>query len=81
MEISGTVTAQTGFPVTGFINGSIASRLSAMAASPAPRSPPAPATASPTQIATRNSYKGPGVHNTDARLSRQFPLFHEGMTA
>ena len=29
----------------------------------------------PDFIAGRNSFKGPGVHNVDARLSREFPIF------
>jgi hypothetical protein len=31
----------------------------------------------PDFIAARNSFKGPGVHNVDARVSREFPLFGE----
>ena len=33
----------------------------------------------PDQIARRNGFTGPGVHNVDARVSREFPVFHEGM--
>ena len=78
-EISGTVTAQTGFPVTGFINGSIASRLSGDGGISGAQVTSGTGYRVPDQIATRNSYKGPGVHNTDARLSRQFPLSRYGM--
>jgi hypothetical protein len=30
----------------------------------------------PNEVAQRNSFKGPGVHNVDARVSRTFPI-HE----
>ena len=33
----------------------------------------------PDQIARRNAFAGPGVHNLDARVSRQFPFFREGV--
>ena len=78
-EISGTVTAQTGFPVTGFINGTIASRLSGDGGISGAQVTSGTGYRVPDQIATRNSYKGPGVHNTDARISRQFPFFRESM--
>ncbi len=78
-EISGTVTAQTGFPVTGFITGSIASRLAGDGGISGAQVTSGTGYRVPDQIATRNSYKGPGVHNTDARISRQFPLLREGM--
>ena len=29
----------------------------------------------PDFIAARNAFKGPGVHNVDARVSREFPIF------
>ncbi|MBE7182746.1 MAG: carboxypeptidase regulatory-like domain-containing protein, partial [Terriglobus roseus] len=76
-EVSGTVTAQTGFPVTGFINGSISSRLSGDGGISGAQVTSGTGYRVPDQIATRNSYKGPGVHNTDARISRQFPIFHD----
>jgi hypothetical protein len=31
----------------------------------------------PDWIATRNSFKGPGIHNLDARVSREFPVVHD----
>jgi hypothetical protein len=31
----------------------------------------------PDFIARRNAFKGPGVHSTDARISREFPIFKE----
>ena len=78
-EISGTVTAQTGFPVTGFINGSISSPLSGDGGISGAQVTSGTAYRVPDVIATRNSFKGPGVHNTDARISRQFPFLREGM--
>jgi hypothetical protein len=30
----------------------------------------------PDFIARRNAFKGPGVHNLDARVSREFPVTH-----
>ena len=32
----------------------------------------------PDFIAHRNSFEGPGIHNTDARISRSFPIVKEG---
>ncbi len=78
-ELSGTVTAQTGFPVTGFINGSIASPLAGDGGISGAQVTSGTGYRVPDQIATRNSFKGPGVHNTDARIARQFPFFREGM--
>jgi hypothetical protein len=31
----------------------------------------------PNFIAGRNAFRGPGIHNTDARLSRSFPIMHD----
>ncbi|WP_353068394.1 TonB-dependent receptor [Tunturibacter empetritectus] len=78
-QLSGSYTAQTGFPVTGFINGTISSALGggdggvtgAVLTS-------GTGTRVPDQIARRNSFTGPGVHNLDSRISRSFPV-HEGM--
>ena len=78
-ELSGTVTAQTGFPVTGFINGSIASPLAGDGGISGAQVTSGTGYRVPDVIATRNSFKGPDVHNTDARVSRQFPLHLEGM--
>ncbi len=79
-QLSGTFTAQTGFPVTGFVNGTIASALGggdggvtgAVLTS-------GTNTRVPDQIARRNGFKGPGIHNLDSRVSRQFPFLREGM--
>lgn len=78
-EISGTVTAQTGFPVTAFINGSIQSRLVGNGGVTGAQVTSGTGVRVPDQIAGRNAFKGPGIHNTDMRLARQFPLFREGM--
>ncbi len=78
-EVSGTVTAQTGFPVTGFINGSISSKLSGDGGISGAQVTSGTGYRVPDVLAPRNSFKGPGVHNTDARVSRQFPFFREGM--
>jgi hypothetical protein len=78
-QLSGSFTAQTGFPVTGFVNGTISSALGggdggvtgAVLTS-------GTGTRVPDQIARRNAFTGPGVHNFDSRVSRSFPV-HEGM--
>jgi len=78
-QLSGSFTAQTGFPVTGFVNGTISSALGggdggvtgAVLTS-------GTGTRVPDEIARRNGFTGPGVHNLDARVSRSFPV-HEGM--
>ncbi len=78
-ELATTVTAQTGFPVTGFINGSISSPLSGDGGISGAQVTSGTSYRVPDVIAPRNSFKGPGVHNTDMRVSRQFPFFREGM--
>ena len=78
-EISGTVTAQTGFPVTGFINGTITPKLSGDGGISGAQVTSGTGYRVPDQIARRNAFTGPGVHNTDARVSRIFPFFREGM--
>jgi hypothetical protein len=80
-QVSGTFTAGTGFPVTGFVNGTIASAIGggdggvtgAVLTS-------GTGTRVPDQVARRNTFVGPGVHNLDSRISRRFPLPHEGMS-
>ena len=78
-EVSGTVTAQTGFPVTAFINGSIRSALNGDGGVTGAQLTSGTGYRVPDQIARRNGFKGPGLHNTDARVSRQFPVGGEGM--
>jgi Carboxypeptidase regulatory-like domain len=79
--LSGSFSAGTGFLCTGFVNGTIVSALNdgdggvtgAVATS-------GTGTRVPDQIARRSTFVGPGVHNLDSRVSRQFPLPHEGMS-
>jgi hypothetical protein len=78
-QIAGSVTAQTGFPVTGFINGTITPKLSGDGGISGAMVTSGTGYRVPDVIARRNAYKGPGVHNTDVRLSRVFPLKREGM--
>ncbi len=91
-QLSTTVTAQTGLPVTAFFSNTIV-----LTPNTAAKPSLLPTTINsdggitgavvtsgtgtrvPDQIASRNFFKGPGVHNTDARISRQFPIFREGM--
>ena len=80
-QVSGTFTAQTGFPLTAYMNNSPVSAigdggLSGAALSLNNAGTPARV---PDAIARRNSFAGPGVHNLDARVSRQFPFLREGM--
>ncbi len=91
-ELSGTYTAQTGFPVTGFVSGAITSLTggkfgtlndggvtNAVFTSGTSSPPIVGGVRVPDQIARRNSFAGPGVHNLDARVAREFPFFREGM--
>ncbi len=78
-EVSGTVTAQTGFPITGFVNGSIASRLAGDGGISGAQVTSGTGYRVPDILARRNGFTGPGVHNTDMRVSRQFPFVREGM--
>ncbi len=84
--LSGTLTAQTGEPVTATISGSNTFLTSSKTALGNLTSDSGvtnavftsgPGARVPDYIAGRNSFKGPGVHNVDARLSRQFPIVHE----
>ena len=83
-QLSGTLTAQDGEPITATISGSISYLTSGSTAlgnltSDAGISnalfTSGPGGRVPDFIAPRNSFKGPGVHNVDARLSREFPIF------
>ncbi len=88
-EVSGTYTAQTGFPITGFVSGSVSALTGGKYGNGTLALTDGGVTNAlftsgtggrvPDQIAGRNSFKGPGVHNLDARVSRQFPIFREGM--
>jgi hypothetical protein len=78
-QLSGTFTAGTGFPVTGFVNGTITSAINGDGGPTGAMVTSGTGTRVPDGIARRNSFTGPGVHNLDARVSRSFPLPHEGM--
>ncbi len=83
--VSGTFTAQTGFPLTGFFQNSIG-LSSTLAGSKLPSIISGDAgitgamvtsgtgTRVPDQVARRNAFTGPGIHNLDARVSREFPI-------
>ncbi len=82
---SGTFTAQTGFPLTGYFQNTIAlsstlagSRLPSIIASDGGVTGAVVTSGTntrvPDQIARRNGFTGPGIHNFDARVSREFPI-------
>jgi hypothetical protein len=82
--LSGTLTAQTGEPLTATVNGSITYLTSSSTALGNLTSDAGvtnavftsgPGARVPDFIAGRNAFKGPGVHNLDSRLSREFPVF------
>jgi hypothetical protein len=80
--LSGTLTAQTGEPVTASINGGITAltggalgNLTSDSGVTNAAFTSGPSARVPDFIAGRNGFKGPGVHNVDARLSREFPIF------
>jgi hypothetical protein len=89
--LSGTLTAQDGEPITATINGSISyltssstlvhldpnANLTTDSGVTNALFTSGPSGRVPDAIAGRNSFKGPGVHNLDARLSREFPLFKD----
>lgn len=83
--LGGTYTAQSGEPVTATVSGSYTSISGGALGTPgiAITTDAGPSNASftsgpgarvPDFIARRNAFKGPGVHNLDARLSRTFPI-------
>ena len=81
-QLSGTYTAQDGEPVTATINGSITyltggnlGNLTSDAGVSNAAFTSGPGARVPDFIARRNAFKGPGVHNLDARVSREFPVF------
>ena len=80
--LAGTLTAQDGEPITATINGSISyltggnlGNLTSDAGVSNAAFTSGPSARVPDFIAGRNAFKGPGVHNVDARLSREFPVF------
>ncbi len=87
-QLSGTYTAQSGEPVTATISGAITYLTSGVLGTPGralttdagvsnAAFTSGPSARVPNFIAGRNSFKGPGVHNLDARVSREFPLFKD----
>ncbi len=88
--VSGTFTAQTGFPLTSYFQNGI-SLSSTLAGSKLPSIisgdggvsgavvTSGTGTRVPDQIARRNAFTGPGIHNLDSRISREFPVFRQGM--
>ena len=76
-NVSGTFTAQTGQPITGFMSNSPVSVIGDGGLTGAQLSLNNSGTPGrvPDQIASRNFFKGPGVHNLDARVERTFS-FH-----
>jgi hypothetical protein len=79
-QLSGTLTAQTGFPVTAFFQNTIPSAINGDGGITGAIVTSGTGTRVPSQIAGRNAFNGPGVHNTDARISRDFPFLREGMS-
>ena len=91
-KLSGTLTAQTGFPVTaqlsnnvGFAvrnatnNSLIPSIINSDSGISGAQVTSGTGVRVPDAVARRNAFKGPGVHNVDARVSREFPLGFESM--
>jgi hypothetical protein len=82
-QLSGTYTAQDGEPITATISGSITyltggnlGNLTTDAGVSNAAFTSGPSARVPDFIARRNAFKGPGVHNLDARVSREFPVTH-----
>ena len=87
-QLSGTYTAQSGEPVTATVSGSISYLTTGVLGTPGralttdagvsnAAFTSGPSARVPNFVAGRNSFKGPGVHNLDARVSREFPLFKD----
>ena len=75
-QVSGALTAQTGVPVTGFMSNQPASPIGDGGLSGAELSLFNSGTPGrvPSQVAPRNAFRGPGIHNIDARITRTFPI-------
>ncbi len=80
-NFAGTLTAQSGLPITGFMSNSPVSTIGNGGLTGAALSLFNSGTPGrvPTQAAARNGFKGPGVHNVDLRVSRSFPI-HESFS-
>jgi hypothetical protein len=81
-QLSGTLTAQDGEPITATVSGSLSyltsgklGNLTSDAGVSNALFTSGPGGRVPDFIARRNAFTGPGVHNVDARLSRDFPVF------
>ena len=78
-QVSATLTAQDGQPLTGFMGSAPATVLpgdGGLTGAELSLNNSGTNGRVPTQIAARNAFKGPGIHNVDARISRSFKL-HE----
>jgi hypothetical protein len=75
-SVSASMIAQTGQPLTGFMNNSPTSTITDGGLTGAELSLNNSGTPGrvPTQIAPRNAFIGPGNHNIDARVGRTFPI-------
>jgi hypothetical protein len=83
-QLSSGYTAQSGEPVTATISGSITyltggnlGNLTTDAGVSNAAFTSGPSARVPDFVAGRNGFKGPGVHDVDARVSREFPIFGE----
>ncbi len=83
-QLSGTYTAQSGEPVTATVSGAITyltggnlGNLTTDAGVTNAAFTSGPSARVPDFIAGRNAFAGPGVHNLDARVSREFPVFKD----
>ena len=91
-ELSGTATEQSGFPITALMSSNPGAGLYTTAAGTtataagfdgsatgaADNTNNAPSSAyGRAPFVPRNGFKGPGVHNIDLRISRDFPLFKQ----
>ncbi len=78
--VSGTLTAQTGQPLTGIMASGPVSKIGDGGLSGAELSlfNSGANGRVPDQVARRNSFSGPGIHNVDARISRDFTI-HENI--
>ena len=81
-QLSSGYTAQSGEPVTATISGTLTyltggnlGNLTTDAGVSNAAFTSGPSARVPDFIAGRNAFKGPGVHNVDARVSREFPIF------
>ena len=79
-NVSGTLTAQNGQPLTGFLASGPASTIGDGGLTGAELSLFNSGTNGrvPDAIARRNAFTGPGIHNVDARVGRTFTL-HENI--